>query len=138
MITLVELNKSIVEFERVLKNLKCDKDNIMYIYYEDVIRKLKAIKDDSTKDKNMKVFELGQVLSVSTGFLFCDMCDLRNILNFMTNEDLNDTGVLYASKICKIEIENQLPFLKHLNPNEFSEEEANEYLHDMILVMGTR
>ncbi len=37
---------------------------------------------------NKKTFPLAQVLSITTGRLFCDMDGIYEILNFLTNDNL--------------------------------------------------
>lgn len=64
-----------------------------------------------TERKTHKTFTLGEVLSITTGKLLCDMDGVYEILNHLTGDNLYTHQLPRASRHCKPFILAQLPDL---------------------------
>lgn len=67
-----------------------------------------------------RTFPLGQVLSVTTGILLCEMSEVYDILNYMTQDNLFTHQLPRAAEVCKPAILEQHPILKKVSSDGFS------------------
>lgn len=66
----------------------------------------------------MKVFALGQVLSIATGHLMCSMNEVREILNFLHDDNLYTHQLPRASDDARPWLRESLPWLEDITCNE--------------------
>lgn len=77
-----------------------------------------------------KEFDLGTVLTVTTGIFLCEMDNLYEILNFMTGDSLMTHQLPRASDDCKPSLLEQFPELSNIVVPELeNKEECLEYLN---------
>lgn len=84
-----------------------------------------------------KEFDLGTVLTVTTGIFLCGMDNLYEILNFMTGDSLMTHQLPRASDDCKPSLLEQFPELSNITVPELeNKEECLEYLDWMARDLG--
>ena len=83
-------------------------------------------------------FELGQILSVTTGRLLCEIDDLYDILNFMTGDNLMTHQLPRAMKECSPSILAQLPQLSDVTGEEITPENARDWLFYKTIEFGDK
>lgn len=70
----------------------------------------------------MKRFKLGQILSVTTGILLCDIDGLYGILNYLTGDELYTHALPRASRESAPWLKRRLPFLNEIELPEVNKD----------------
>jgi len=87
-----------------------------------------------------KEFSLGQVLSITTGKLLCDMDDIYDILNYMTGSNLFTHQLPRASRTVrpylKKWMESTVPLFDKIDRDEIQAGNANDWLSEKEKVFG--
>lgn len=81
-------------------------------------------------------FETGQVLTVTTGKLLCDVGKLYEILNFMTGDDLFTHQLGRAAMECKPGVLRQHPQLSAITGEDITSENALQWLDEKKAELG--
>jgi len=84
----------------------------------------------------MVTFDLGAVLSVTTGILLCPIGDVYEILNFLTGDNLFTHQLLRAEESCKPHILQQHPGLKEVDTSGVTEENWEAFLLEQKQRLG--
>lgn len=87
-----------------------------------------------------KEFHLGDVLSVTTGFLVSpsQMDGVFNILNFMTNNDLYLNELPMVAGRCGPNLLKQFPQLESIDISDINEENYAQWLAKQIAQYGEK
>jgi hypothetical protein len=83
-----------------------------------------------------KEFSLGQVLSVTTERLLCNMGGLYKILNFITDDDLFTHQLPRANESAKPWVLEQYPQLAAINASTVTSENYREFLAAQEAIFG--
>lgn len=81
-------------------------------------------------------FTLGEVLSVTTGTLLCDIGRVYAILNHMTGDNLYTHQLPRASRECAPYLLKQFPQLANVNAASVTRDNWATWLHDQVLEHG--
>lgn len=81
-------------------------------------------------------FTLGEVLSVTTGTLLCEIGRVYAILNHMTGDNLYTHQLPRASRECAPHLLERFPHLKVVNVEGVGRDNWATWLHDQILEYG--
>ena len=81
-------------------------------------------------------FTLGQVLSITTGKLLCEIGGMYAILNHMTSDNLYTHQLPRASRECAPHLLKQFPQLTAVNAESVTTENWAAWLHDQVLEYG--
>lgn len=81
-------------------------------------------------------FTLGEVLSVTTGTLLCDIGRVYAILNHMTGDSLFTHQLPRASRECAPYLLKQFPQLAKVNTEAVNLNNWATWLHDQVLEYG--
>jgi len=84
----------------------------------------------------MKKFSLGQILSITTGKLMCDIGKVYEILNYLTNDNLFTHQLPRASKECQPWLLHRLSWLKEIDLSNVNRENWEEILSELELKYG--
>lgn len=76
----------------------------------------------------MRTFQLGQILSITSGVLLCDIGGVYEILNYMTGDTLFTHQLPRASREVSPEILRQHPQLGEINTDEVDRDNWQTYL----------
>jgi len=80
-------------------------------------------------------FKLGVVLSVTTGYLLCEIGDLYEILDYLTGQQLYTHQLPRAARYAGPHILKSFMELKPVVPEISSEKEVNDFL-DELMALG--
>ena len=83
-----------------------------------------------------KIFELGAILSITTGRLLTSMDNIYEILNFMTQDNLFTHQLPRATRECAPWILRQHPQLKKIDASDVTTDNWQEYLKKQIDLYG--
>jgi hypothetical protein len=81
-------------------------------------------------------FTLGQVLSITTGKLLCEIGGVYAILNHMTGDNLYTHQLPRASRECAPHLLKQFPQLAAVNAENVGRDNWATWLHDQVLEHG--
>ena len=81
-------------------------------------------------------FTLGQVLSITTGKLLCEIGGVYKILNHMTGDNLFTHQLPRASRECAPHLLTQFPHLAAINAESVTADNWAAWLHDQVLEHG--
>lgn len=79
-----------------------------------------------------KNFKLGQVLTVTSGFLLCSIDELYQVLNYLTNDNLYTHQLPRAADAVKPQILAQFPELDIPIPKMSTEEQVEKFVNALI------
>ena len=83
-----------------------------------------------------RVFTHGQVLSVTTDKLLCEIGGVYEILNYMTDDNLFTHQLPRASRECAPHLKKQFPQLAAINADTVNRDNWAVWLHDQVLEHG--
>jgi hypothetical protein len=81
-------------------------------------------------------FTTAEILSVSTGVLFCQIERVYAILNYLTRDSLFTHQLPRASRACKEPLRRQLPWLAEVNAEAVGKHNYREFLAAVVARHG--
>lgn len=83
-----------------------------------------------------KEFDLGTVLTITTGLLLTKIENVYKILDWMTGESLFTHQLPRVGRECEPEILSQFPELKNIDVSNVNKENWKEFLENQKLLFG--
>jgi len=91
---------------------------------------------DWSEMMNNKIFDLGSVLSITTGRLLTDIGNVYEILNYMTGDNLFTHQLPRASRECEPVLLRQHPELANIDASGVDTNNWREFLAEQVAKFG--
>lgn len=84
-----------------------------------------------------RIFNLGTLLTLTTGKYLTEMMTFRDFIKFLTNEEnITDYALIASKEICIKYILDKFPKLSEVNPQEINTDNWESWLNEQIKIYG--
>ena len=83
-------------------------------------------------------FDFGTILSITTGRLLAPngFSDVNDLINFLMDDDVTETGCVFVSDKIKAEVLRQHPFLKDISTYGLNKDNWQTWINDVGKIYG--